>query len=162
MLYDEMLQNGGKRMGSTLAALYVDNGKAVVCNIGDSRIYRIKDGILQQLSKAHTIVQQMVDMGDITKEEARINKKRHVLSQNIGIFPEEMVIEPFFSEPIVLEAGETFLLCSDGLTDEEINNILSTDNIHEQAERLIGQALENGGRDNVTVLLVKVGQIPFL
>jgi protein phosphatase len=160
MLCDEMLSNGGKRMGSTLAALYVDETKAVAVNIGDSRIYRMRDGVLQQLSKDHTIVQQMVDMGAITKAEARTHKRRHVLSQNIGIFPEEMMIEPHFTEPFDIEAEDVFVLCSDGLTDmvtdEEIGDALAAGDIAKQGELLLKRALENGGRDNVTIHIVKV------
>jgi len=160
MLCDEMLQNGGKRMGSTLAALYVEGDKAVVVNVGDSRVYHVRNGVPEQLSRDHTIVQQMVDMGVLTKEEARTHKKRHVLSQNIGIFPEEMVIEPYVTEPEEVKAGDVFLLCSDGLTDmvtdEEIGAVMRTGDIYKQAEKLVELALEHGGRDNVTVMLVKI------
>lgn len=159
MLCDEMLVNGGKRMGSTLAALYVEGDKAVAVNIGDSRIYRIRDDVLQQLSKDHTMVQQMVDMGVITGKEARNHKKRHILSQNIGIFPEEMLIEPYFTEEFAVKAGDVFLLCSDGLTDmatdEEIRDVLRNGDIQGQAQKLVQLALSHGGKDNVTVLLVK-------
>ena len=159
MLCDEMLSTGGKRMGSTLAALYVDGDKTIVVNIGDSRIYRMRAGVLEQLSKDHTIVQQMVDMGAITAQEARIHKKRHVLSQNIGIFPEEMVIEPYFSMPIGIKAGDIYLLCSDGLTDmvtdEEISSVLAKEKFEMQGKILLDFALKNGGRDNVTILLVQ-------
>jgi len=167
MLCDEMLQNGGKRMGSTLAALYVDGDRAIACNVGDSRIYLMRDGHLTQQSVDHTIVQQMVDMGAITKEQARTHKRRHVLSQNIGIFPEELVIEPYFTEPISLLPGDIYLLCSDGLTDmvtdEEIREVLWEDMIkvpsktfEQQAKQLIDLALQHGGKDNVTVMLVKI------
>ena len=83
MICNEIMRKGGKRMGSTLTALYVDEGKAIVCNIGDSRAYLLRNGILTQISEDHTIVQQMVNMGAITKEEARTHRKRHMLSQNI-------------------------------------------------------------------------------
>ena len=167
MLCDEMLQNGGKSMGSTLAALYVVDGKAVAVNVGDSRIYLMRGGQLIQLSVDHTMVQQMVEMGAITKEEARTHKRRHVLSQNIGIFPEELVIEPYFTEPIPLQLGDIFLLCSDGLTDmvtdEEIREVLGEDEIkvpskafEKQAKQLIDMALQHGGKDNVTVMLVEI------
>ena len=160
MVCNEIMRKGGKRMGSTLTALYVDDDTAVVCNIGDSRTYLMREGCLTQISEDHTIVQQMVNMGAITKEEARTHRKRHVLSQNIGIFPDELVIEPSFSEDIELQDGDLFLLCSDGLTDmvsdEEIRKILETGSVYEQSHRLITKALENGGRDNVTVVLVRV------
>ena len=160
MICDEMLGKSGKRMGSTLAALYMDEGMAVGCNVGDSRIYFIRGGKLAQLSVDHTIVQQMVDMGVLTREEARVHKKKNIITKNIGIFPEEMLIEPHFTEPVSLQEGDMFLLCSDGLTDmvrdEEIEEILSKKEITVQADALVKAALKNGGRDNVTVLLVKV------
>lgn len=159
MICNEIMRKGGKRMGSTLTALYIDEDKAVVCNIGDSRAYLMREGVLTQISEDHTIVQQMVNMGAITKEEARTHKKRHVLSQNIGIFPDELVIEPTFSEEIELQDGDLFLLCSDGLTDmvtdDEINEILGKGSVYEQGKKLVERALTNGGRDNVTVVLVK-------
>ena len=125
--------------------------------VGDSRIYMMRSGMLQQISKDHTIVQQMVDSGAITKEEARTHKRRHILSQNIGIFPDELIIEPHFAEPIELKEGDVFPLCSDGLTDmvsdDAIRTILAN---NEDAEGLVAAALENGGRDNVTVIVIKV------
>lgn len=160
MICNEIMRKGGKRMGSTLTALYVDEDTAVVCNIGDSRAYLMRRGELTQISEDHTIVQQMVNMGVLTKEEARTHKKRHMLSQNIGIFPDEMLIEPAFSDDIELENGDIFLLCSDGLTDmvedAEIAAIMSSGSVYEQAHRLVQSALEHGGRDNVTVVLVRV------
>lgn len=160
IICNEIMRKGGKRMGSTLTALYMDNDTAVVCNIGDSRAYLMRDGIFTQISEDHTIVQQMVNIGAITKEEARTHKKRHVLSQNIGIFPDELVIEPTFSEDIELKDGDLFLLCSDGLTDmltdDEIREIMRMGSVDDQAHRLVEGALENGGRDNITVILVKV------
>ena len=139
------------------AALYIDEGRAVACNIGDSRIYMMRSGMLQQISKDHTIVQQMVDSGAITKEEARTHKRRHILSQNIGIFPDELIIEPHFAEPIELKEGDVFPLCSDGLTDMVSDDVIRTILANnEDAEGLVAAALENGGRDNVTVIVIKV------
>ncbi len=160
LLCDEMRQKKGRRMGSTLAALYVDEGKAVSCNVGDSRVYLLRNGNLQQLSKDHTRVRQMVEMGIITPEEARTHKSRHMITQNIGIFPEEMIIQPDFTEPVTLQRGDRFLLCSDGLTDmltdQEISAILKRDqNVSELAAGLTEEALAKGGKDNVTVLVIE-------
>lgn len=160
MICEEIADRGGKRMGSTLAALYIDAGKAICCNVGDSRVYLMRDGQLRQLSEDHTKVQQMVRMGVITPEQARIHKSRHILTQNIGIFEHEMIIEPYFSEEIRLKNGDVFLLCSDGLTDmvgdQEIKEALIDGSAEEMAADLVNQALEAGGRDNVTVMAVKV------
>lgn len=161
----EEISRSGKRMGSTLAALYIDGGRAVCCNVGDSRIYRMRKGTLCQLSEDHTRVQQMIRMGALTREQARTHKSRHILTQNIGIFEEEMVIEPYFSEPMELEAGDVFLLCSDGLTDmvgdDRIGQILLEGKPERQARELVDLALREGGRDNVTVLVLRVGKRRF-
>lgn len=154
MICDE-IKATGKRMGSTLAALYISDDKAIGCNIGDSRIYMMRDDSLVQLSKDHTVVQEMVDNGAIKKEEAREHRKRHILTQNIGIFPEELIIEPCFTEIISLNKEDIFLICSDGLTDmltdEEIKDILKNRTV----DSLVECALEKGGRDNVTVVVAK-------
>lgn len=157
---NEIEKNNGKRMGTTLAALYIDEDKAVCCNVGDSRVYRMHDGKLEQLSIDHNRVSQLVAMGVLSPEEAKTHKSRHVLTQHLGIFEDEMRIEPAFTEEICLKGGDMFLLCSDGLTDmvtdEEIVNILQQGSPKEQADRLVEQALEHGGRDNVTVIVCQV------
>lgn len=167
LICDEMIQSGGKRMGSTLAAVYMDGGRAVCCNVGDSRIYLFRGDVLQQISVDHTQVQQLVRSGVITPQEARTHKRRHVLTQNIGISPQEMEIEPAFSDPIPLEPGDMFLLCSDGLTDmaddAQIAEILRQGGSPKKlAEALVNLALEQGGRDNVTVMLIRASRGRYL
>ena len=157
---DEIEKNTGKRMGTTFAALYIENDKAVCCNVGDSRVYWMHEGTLTQLSVDHNQVSRLIAAGILTREEARRNKNRHVLTQYLGIFEEEMAIRPAFSEEITLDDGDIFLLCSDGLTDmvtdEEIVEILQTGKPEGQAERLAERALEHGGRDNITVIVCQV------
>lgn len=157
---NEIEKNNDKRMGTTLAALYIEDDKAVCCNVGDSRVYWMRDGKFEQLSVDHSRVQQLIAMGLITKEEARTHKSRHVITQYLGIFEEEMVIEPAFTDVICLKDGDLFLLCSDGLTDmvtdEEIAEILKKGSPEEQTDRLVNLALEHGGRDNVTVIVCQV------
>lgn len=161
----EMIARGKKRMGSTLAALYIDNGQAVSCNVGDSRVYLCRENRLQQLSVDHNRAQMMIRMGMLTPEQARTHRDRHVLTQNLGIFEEELLIEPAFSEPVALNPGDIFLLCSDGLTDmvtdEEIAAQLSSGTAMQQAKRLTDLALAHGGRDNVTVAVVQIRRSLF-
>lgn len=157
----EIEKNGGRRMGSTLTALYIDKGKAVCCNIGDSRCYLLRDGHLHQLSTDHNKAGRLVELGVLTPEQAARHPSRHELTQHLGIYPAEMVIQPAFSEPLELEPEDCFLLCSDGLTDmvpeEEIAAALSGENTPEKiVKELVDRALENGGRDNVTVLVLRV------
>lgn len=157
----EIEKNGGRRVGSTLAALYIDGGKALCCNVGDSRCYLLRDGALIQLSTDHNKARRMVELGVLTPEQAARHPSRHELTQHLGIFESEMVIEPAFSEAVTLQQGDIFLLCSDGLTDmvteADIAALLAAGGTpEEQAADLIQMALEHGGRDNVTALVIGV------
>ena len=153
--------NGGKRMGSTLAALYMDDGKALCCNIGDSRCYFLRDGKLFQLSTDHNKAKRMVELGVLTPEQAARHPSRHELTQHLGIFQEEMRIQPAFSPVVELQPGDRFLLCSDGLTDMVTNSSIASclaggGTPEEQAFSLVQRALDAGGRDNVTVLVIQI------
>ena len=151
----------GARMGSTLAVLYLDGDQGMAMNLGDSRIYLLRDGSLTQLSEDHSRAAQMVRQGILTPEEALSHPGRHALTQHLGIEPEEFLIEPAWEGPLDLAAGDRFLLCSDGLYDmvseEEIRRFLETAESPEDAcGTLLDAALAGGGRDNVTVLAVFV------
>lgn len=154
-------EHRGMRSGSTLAALYVDSGRAVCCNVGDSRVYLLRDGKLTQLSKDHNSAQRLIDSGRMTEAEARGSSARHTLTQYLGIFQEEMLLEPHFSQPVAIRNNDRFLLCSDGVTDmlwdAEIAEILSgSARPAQQAAQLIEGALDSGGKDNITVIVVHV------
>ena len=157
----EIEKNDGKRMGTTFAVLSIQDHTAHVYNIGDSRAYLFRNHHLTQLSQDHTQVRRLLDMGILTGESAKTHPDRHKLTQHLGIFPDEMLIEPYAAQPLQIETGDIFLLCSDGLTDmledEEIKAILlrHTDP-QDVVIRLIDVALQNGGRDNVTVVVVRV------
>ncbi len=162
LICDEIKKNDGVRMGTTLALLYINDGKAIAYNIGDSRVYLFRKNKLIQLSEDHTQAQRLVDMGLLKKSAAAYHKDRHKLTQHLGIFPDELIIEPFVSQEINIEQNDIFLLCSDGLTDmvsdDDITDILfnKQEGIEPLAKELISKALENGGKDNVTVVLSKV------
>jgi serine/threonine protein phosphatase PrpC len=156
----EIEKNNGKRMGTTFVVLYIKNNIAHVYNIGDSRAYLHRNNQLTQISQDHTQIRRMIEMNILTREKARTHPERHKLTQHLGIFPEEMVIEPFSAEPITITDGDTFLLCSDGLSDmledEEIEKIISQNQPpKEMAEKLVEAALSRGGKDNVTVIISK-------
>lgn len=156
----EITELGASRIGTTFAGLYIKNNVAHAYNIGDSRIYFLRAGQLSQLSVDHTQAQMLFRQGFITAQEAKTHRDRHVLTQHLGIFPEEMVIETHCAEPLELAAGDMFLLCSDGLTDmledDEICAILSQSGSPEQkAHALTDAALDHGGKDNVTVVLAE-------
>lgn len=156
-----MSEMDNRRMGTTLAVVRIQKGQLSFCNVGDSPIYIFRDNSLQQLSVNHNEAQSLYDMGLISKEELRTSKKKNRLTQHLGIFEEEMIIEPYFQENISLKENDYILLCSDGLTDmvekEEMEAILAdAGNVHQTADLLVNTALENGGRDNVTLLLIHV------
>jgi len=157
----EIEKNGGKRMGTTFAVLYIQDQTAYISNIGDSRAYLFRNHQLTQLSKDHTQIRRLLDMGILTAEHAKTHPDRHKLTQHLGIFPDEMVIEAFAAEPMQIEGEDVFLLCSDGLTDmledQEIETILRQyASPQDTALELIAAALQSGGKDNVTVVVVKV------
>lgn len=157
----EIERRGGKRMGTTFAALEIAEGKAFAYNIGDSRIYHISENGIRRISEDHTQIRSLIKQGFVSEEAAKSHPARHVLTQHLGIFPDEMIIEPYAAEAIDLKAGDMFLLCSDGLTDMlSDGDILSaasgSGTLKEKAEALIEAALNAGGRDNVTVLLLSV------
>ena len=165
---DEAEKNDGVRIGTTLALLYINAGRAVAYNIGDSRIYHFRKGRLEQLSEDHTKAQLLVKMGIIKKEAAGNHWEKHKLTQHLGINPEDLLIEPYVSREIGVKKNDIFLLCSDGLTDmvsdEDIAKILDMKETSaaDLADKLVKTALANGGRDNVTVVVVKVeGQDGF-
>ena len=137
-----------ERMGSTMVALYFSHGYVYVCNLGDSRAYRLRDGEFLQLSVDH-----------LEKREGQTRKKAP-LTQHLGISPENFLIEPYIAKG-ELKHGDQYLLCSDGLTDMltnfEIDEILSnTTSAEECVKRLIDSALEKGGKDNVTAIACRI------
>ncbi len=153
---------GGVRMGSTLSALYIDRGQALVCHVGDSRIYLYRRGSLSRLTDDQTRAASLVRMGLLSQEEAENHPGRHELSQYLGIFEEEMVLEPQLAGPFPLEPGDWLLLCSDGLsdmvTDQGIEKCLGGfGTAGQKAKRLVRLALKGGGRDNVTALVIRAG-----
>jgi len=161
LICDEIKKNDCVRIGTTLALLFINAGKAIAYNIGDSRVYLFRKNKLIQLSEDHTQAQRLVDMGLLTKGAAANHKDRHKLTQHLGIFPDELIIEPFVSQEINIEQNDIFLLCSDGLTDmvsdDDIADIFynKQEGIEPLAKELMSKALEKGGKDNITVVLVK-------
>lgn len=150
-----------KRIGSTISLLNFDNDSVQAVNMGDSRIYRLRGEVLEQLSVDHTVMARMLRMGQITPEEAKQHPLRHQITQYLGIFPEEMLLEPASTPVQRVAEGDRYLMCSDGLTDmlpdEEIRECLNrhTD-IEEISQKLIQGAIDAGGRDNITVIIIEV------
>ncbi len=145
-------------MGTTLVvALWHDNS-LVVGHIGDSRLYRFRGNKLEQVTRDHSLLQEQIDSGLITKEQARHSQNKNLVTRAVGIDPE--VEAEVHSYPV--QPGDVYLLCSDGLndmvTDEDMELTLSSlqANLPLAAAQLVQQANDNGGRDNVSVILVRV------
>lgn len=145
-------------MGTTLVtALFYDNAMTVG-HIGDSRLYRLRDGDFQQITRDHSLLQEQIDGGLITKEQARHSQNKNLVTRAVGVDP---AVEPEIHDYEVLP-GDLYLLCSDGLNDmvedDEIGMTLGmlAANLDLCASQLVQMANDNGGRDNVSVILVKV------
>lgn len=141
--------NDVSAMGTTAAILVFTDREVVLCNIGDSKIFRLCDGKLEQISKDHVAVS--------------VFGMRPSLSQNLGIPPNELVIEPYLARGAYND-GDIYLICSDGLTDmvstNEITKMLISKPIEEVAILLLDKALANGGKDNITIILCKIERQP--
>lgn len=145
-------------MGTTLVAVYLAaDGMAYALNIGDSRLYLWRGGELRQITQDHSYVAQLVSKGDITTEEARRHPQRNVILRAVGA--DEVLESDVFSFKV--EPGDRLLLCSDGLSDmasdEEIAAVLAERNVDKAADELLELALNNGGRDNISVILLDFG-----
>lgn len=143
-------------MGTTLAGLVTEGRRVLVFNVGDSRSYLLRNGKLKQISQDHSLVEEQVRMGHMTKAEALRSPLRNVITRALGTQPS---VEPDLFE-LEAEAGDIFLLCSDGLTgevpDAQIELVLSADLPLEQlCANLVEAANHAGGHDNITCLLVK-------
>ena len=154
-------QNHGERSGSTLAAMYADKAMGYFVNLGDSRIYQFRNKVLKRLSKDQDRSQGLIEAGILTEEEAKHTRFSHELLQYLGIFPEETELHPQIIPAEMMMINDEYLICSDGLTDmvsdERIEEILLHEkSIDEQVRKLLGEALDNGGKDNITIILVKV------
>jgi serine/threonine protein phosphatase PrpC len=143
-------------MGTTLTGLLLAKKKAFLVHIGDSRAYRLRDGTLAQLTTDHSVVAEQVRSGILTAAQARTSPNRHVITRALGINSE--AAPDLMEQP--LKPGDTFLLCSDGLTemtsDREIGRILAGSAPRDAARRLIEAANEQGGVDNITAVVVQV------
>jgi protein phosphatase len=144
-------------MGTTLTAAVLCGNKVVFANVGDSRGYLLQSGKLTQITKDHSLVQQYVDAGLLTPEQARWHPQRNIITQAIGIEP-TVQVDTF---EVALQRGDLVLLCSDGLVDmiddSEIERVLlSEPNLPSAVQTLIRLANEAGGDDNITVIVAKV------
>ncbi len=154
----EEMKARSKRLGTTLAALFAVEGRCICTNIGDTRIYHYSKGILEQMSIDHTHAQTIVDSGQVPMDRIKNIPEANRLTRHLGVFADEAVLSPNIFVMDDIDNGDIILMCSDGLTDmvsdEDITHILSiSESSQDAASRLIRLALENGGKDNITVLV---------
>ena len=146
-------------MGTTMTALYLPgDGTAYCCHVGDSRLYTYREGNLVQVTRDHTYVADLQASGEITEEEAFIHPQRHVLMKALGV--EESVRAD--SLHFKLLPDDRLLLCSDGLSDmlrqQEILDLMGGEDVNSVADQLLERSLCNGGRDNVSFILIDLAE----
>jgi PPM family protein phosphatase len=143
-------------MGTTLVLGVFQDGRAMLGHIGDSRCYRLRDGVLAQVTKDHSLLQEQMDAGLITAEQAATSSNKNLVTRALGV--EDAVLLEVNEHRV--EPGDIYMMCSDGLSDmvddENIGKILASDAPLEQTvAQLIDAANANGGRDNISVLLAR-------
>ena len=141
-------------MGTTLVVGVFQDGRLMLGHIGDSRCYRLRANVLEQITKAHSLLQEQIDAGLITPEQAAVSTNKNLVTRALGV--EDAVLLEVNEHKV--EPGDLYLMCSDGLSDmlddEAIARIVSAEGLLEQkAGQLIEAANANGGRDNISVVL---------
>ena len=155
VIVEQSEELGGATIGATLAALLVYGDTFTCIWSGDSRIYLMRDGQLRQVTIDHTEVQELLSSGAITEEQAQHWPRKYVITRAIGVMSKPNTDETFGS----LQAGDVFLLCSDGLTehveDHEMASILASHEPQAACDAMIQTTLSRGAHDNVTVIVVR-------
>lgn len=166
-ILNEALQNANRRiykegllneecngMGTTITAAFLRGNELTIANVGDSRAYILKDNQLIKVTKDHSLVQELLDNGTITSEEAKSHPNRNVITRAVGTNP---VVNADYYKLDIRHISKV-LLCSDGLTnevsEEAILEVLKSDD-ENQCLQLINMSNENGGRDNISVIIFK-------
>ena len=146
-------------MGTTFVAACISEGSLFVLNIGDSRLYLINEkGSIRQITQDHSLVEEKILRGEIERKDAKNHPEKNVITRALGAM--EQVIPDFFE--VELEAGDYILLCSDGLTNMVEDAVMKEvilgqeTSLEEKASKLIKMANENGGRDNISLVLVHI------
>ncbi len=142
-------------MGTTIVVTTILGNYAYTANVGDSRLY-LYDGELKQITKDHSLVEEMVRLGELTREQARIHPDKHIITRALGA---AQTVEPDFFD-FRLHPENILLMCSDGLSnmvdDDEIRQVLEQPiSAEEMADTLVGTANDNGGMDNIAVIIIE-------
>ncbi len=153
---------GHLRMGSTAVAAVVRGHSLAIGHVGDSRIYLVRQGSIQQLTQDHSLVMEQVRMGFISREEASTSAMQNVILRALGAEPE---VQPDVEDLIVMP-GDTLLMTSDGLTrlvndDQILEMIVGSSTLQQACNKLVQAARQNGGDDNITCLLLRIVEQPW-
>jgi PPM family protein phosphatase len=157
----EMAQADSERagMGTTMTAAYVTDGDVAIAHVGDSRLYRLREGELERLTEDHTLVAELERQGKITSEEAGRHPQRSIITRALGAEPDIQVDHHTWPA----RDGDVYLICSDGLMmfpEEQIGEIVRSEpDLRSAARALIDAANRGGGRDNITVVLFRVEEV---
>jgi protein phosphatase len=144
-------------MSTTMSVLLVRGGRAVVAQVGDSRVYRVRGAELMQVTEDHTLVNYRVKQGLMTADEAKVSPTRNVITRAVG-HRDYVEVDTFVSEA---EAGDRYFLCTDGFhgylpAEQEVRGIMTAPTMEKAVRRAVDLANDLGGRDNVTAVLVRV------
>lgn len=159
-IYEMSLKNAEQAgMGTTTVIVYSCGGHICIANIGDSRAYLVTEKEICRMTIDHSVVEQLIRSGSITREDAKVHPDKNIITRALGT--EEYVDADFFDYDA--EDGDVILLCSDGLTEtvseEEIQSaVISAESMKSAVEKLISRANENGGIDNITVVAVRFNE----
>lgn len=157
MLLDMQREDQGLNgMGTTLTVIWCDEHKAVLGHVGDSRAYLLRDDHLTQLTRDHSLVNDLILQGALTPEEARVHPYRNMITRAVGTEPGlDVDVESF-----ELKTGDRFLICSDGLTeyleDSDILSEMNSRSIKHAAEKMLTEVLRRGGHDNISIVIAEV------
>jgi len=144
-------------MGTTVTLMLTHGKRAYVAHVGDSRLYRLRNGKLEQLTEDHSLVNEQVKAGFITSEEAQHSRFRNIITRSVG-FESEVTADTM---SVVMKPADIFMICSDGLTgmveDDEIQKTIKKARLSQAPARLVDLANQAGGEDNVTVVVLRYG-----
>ncbi len=147
-------------MGTTAVVLLIDGSNAYIAHVGDSRLYQLREGLCEQATEDHSLVNEKLKAGLITEEEAKNHKMRNVITRSLG-YQEDVEIDV---QVRAIRKDDAFLLCSDGLSglveQDEIADHMGRFGPQESARRLVELACERGGDDNITVVIARVDEVP--
>lgn len=146
-------------MGTTAVVLLVDRGNAYVAHVGDSRLYMVREGAIEQVTEDHSLIAEKIRHGLLTPEEAKNHRMRNVITRSLG-YQEDVEVD---LQVRAVRRGDQYLLCSDGLSglveDEEMQELVTQFGPQEAARRLTELACERGGEDNITTIIARVEEV---